>query len=762
MLFFPALLFGQPAYVNTGARNVRIDPPQAAVFRGLNQVETATVALAMISRGEGNKSYRSGLVEALPADGWQQAATAFYIENAVSRRQRLLSLARLQPGFSAPRLLLLIDSGTISDEVLERLGPALQSALQAKALLEQGVTTAADLQKVLVTLRLPLSDAGVIPFADRLLLDLPDRLDAVGLSLEAAIMARAIQRQRYIRELEEKVPTYLLRAGDFRGALKASEALDPMLFRNGQTAIQAMDWMILSLNYRRALDLHARYLTGSLPSGQDAFSGLPISPGLLRARSAALLYLLGDARKALKSLEAQTKNRRFDTDVGYARLLQAQLLFEDNTNLARQIAEDLTYRAQENSLYLLEYHATVLEGLALQRQGKDYMAWINFVKARGIARSHLKNPPTAGLALGQMLAGLKLNPRGSFQAYRDELLAAEDRMRGHEALQVLRWGLPAGYRPLLWKQAYLKNLFQRKRMKELFEALQHFLERPVLHGPSGNPGGLTGLLDVYFWNQQPSGIAPRNLRLQKDSQLRERSIKRMQAAMEQGAMFLLFSKKEMLYIHLAAKPRKMETGLIRGECLQAAPPAECQKELKPLQEAMAASAGVFFPAGNLLPMSLIKEPGRLDWRVVHPDSTVSVIPGKVSPGYEKLCSTADGVGKARTIYNTEDARAAALLLGSFQRRSAATPVYLSYLPCGSEPRLWDMDRFMTISSLSRWISPSSTVGGAELARMVTRAGGVWVEYDDSRATARLVEGLLQGNRPEGVYRVVRPSFAEGP
>lgn len=95
-----------------------------------------------------------------------------------------------------------------------------------------------------------------------------------------------------------------------------------------------------------------------------------------------LLYLLGDSKEALLSLDAQTKSKKFDIDVGYARLLQAQLLFEENMDLSRQIAEDLTYRAQESSLYLLEYHATVLEGLALQRQGKDYMAWINFVKAR--------------------------------------------------------------------------------------------------------------------------------------------------------------------------------------------------------------------------------------------------------------------------------------------------------------------------------------------------------------------------------------------
>lgn len=753
------------AYVNTGLRNVRIEP-SASAFSGLSANERSIVAFAMISRNEGTLSRRSAVLDALNAlpdkDAWREAAALYFDGSAAARAARLSVLAARQ-GASSPaaQLLLLEKPGAPpSPESLSGFGPALESAYAARRMLDESPKTAADIQRLLILLELSLSDAGDIPFADRLLADLPDRLDAAGLSLEAAILARAIQRQRPIKELEKKVPAYLLRAGDFHGALKTSESLDPMIYRNTRRAIQAMDWMILASDYRKALEIHSKYLAEARPIGDDAFSGFELSRSLLRTRSAVLLYLLGDSKEALLSLDAQTKSKKFDIDVGYARLLQAQLLFEENMDLSRQIAEDLTYRAQESSLYLLEYHATVLEGLTLQRQGKDYMAWINFVKARGIAASHLKNPPTGALALGQMLAGLKLTPGGSFKAFMAEILAAEDATAEHEAMQLLRFGMPARHRPLLWKKALLENLTARKLKGEIVEALQSFLERPSVHGASANPGGLTGLADVRLWNLQPSGISPVSLSLQKNTALREKSKAQMSASLADGVVFLIYSKQEALFVHLSGEPLSMKSGFISLSCLAGEQGGACQEAIKPLLDALATSKTVYFQAGSLPAFSLVTSPQRLDWRVVHAPDMIAVNAASDGGAY-RLCSSADlSERRAKTISGIREWKGSVLLLGAFQSRSATSPVYLSQIRCNSEPRLWDLDRFVSIPAQSRWISPLTSTGEAELARLLTRSGADWIQYDEKEADDDLLEELIEGERPEGRYRVVKASFAE--
>lgn len=772
LVFIPA--FGLPAtlaaqaeaYVNTGLRNVRIEPASASAFSGLSANERSVVAFAMISRNEGNLSRRSVVLDALNAlpdkDAWREAAALYFDGNAASRAARLAALAARQ-GASSPaaQLLLLEKPGAPpAADSLSGFGPALESAYAARRMLDESPKTAADIQRILILLELALSDAGDIPFADRLLVDLPDRLDAAGLSLEAAIMARAIQRQRPMKELEKKVPAYLLRAGDFHGALKTSESLDPMIYRNTRRAIQAMDWMILASDYRKALEIHSKYLAEARPIGDDAFSGFELSRSLLRTRSAVLLYLLGDSKEALLSLDAQTKSKKFDIDVGYARLLQAQLLFEENMDLSRQIAEDLTYRAQESSLYLLEYHATVLEGLALQRQGKDYMAWINFVKARGIAASHLKHPPTGALALGQMLAGLKLTPGGSFKAYMAEILAAEDATAEHEAMQLLRFGMPARHRPLLWKKALFENLSARRLKNDVVEALQAFLERPSVHGASANPGGLTGLADVRLWNLQPSGISPQSFPLQKNTALREKSKAQMLASLTEGAVFLIYSRKEALFVHLSGEPVVMKSGFIPLACLAGEQGGACPEAMKPLLDALATSKTAYFQAGNMPAFSILSSPQKLDWRVVHAPDLIAVNAASDGGAY-RLCSSADlSQRKAKTISGIREWKGSVLLLGAFQRRSATSPVYLSQIRCNSEPRLWDLDRFVSIPAQSRWISPLTSAGEAELARLLTRSGAEWIQYDEKEADDDLLEELIDGERPDGRYRVIKASFAE--
>lgn len=763
--FLPASIVAVEAYVNTGLHNVRIEPPQPSAFQGLSENERSVVAFAMISRNEGNPSRRSAVLDALNAlpdrDAWREAAALYFEGSAALRLSRLAALATRQgPSSPSAKLLLLERPGSsLTPEGLSGFGPALQSAFTAKLLIIKGPETAADLQRILNHLELALSDAGDIPFADRLLLDLPDRLAEVGLPLEAAILARAIQRQRPIQALEKKVPFYLLRAGDFHGALKTSEALDPMLYRNTLRAIQAMNWMILASDYRRALEIHSRHLAEARPDGKDPFSGFALSRSLLRTRSAVLLYLLGEAKEALRSLEAQTRNRKFDADSGYARLIQAQLLFGENLNLAQQIAEDLTYRAQENSLYLLEYHATVLEGLALQQQGKDYQAWINFVKARGIAKSHLNQPPTGALALGQMLASLKLMPGNSFKTYMTEILAMEEATAEHEALQILRFGMPAQYRPLLWKQALLQNLAARRLKNDVVEALQSFLERPLIHPASANPGGLTGLADVNLWNLQPSGISPLSFSLQKNTGLREKSKAKMLASLVDGAVFLIYSKKEVLFIHLKGEPISMKSGLIPSFCLEGESTPSCRNAMQMLFDALASSKTVYLPAGRLPAYRLVESYANLDWRIVHPSEHVILNP-EAETGSDWLCSTSGLSGSAvTTIARFQDWKSSQLVLGAFQRRNAKGPIYLSELACNGL-RLWDLDRFVSIPSRSRIISPVSSAGEEELARLVTRSGAEWIQYDEIESGDDLLKALMQEQSPGGRYRRIRSSFAD--
>ena len=111
LVFIPA--FGLPAtlaaqaeaYVNTGLRNVRIEPASASAFSGLSANERSVVAFAMISRNEGNLSRRSVVLDALNAlpdkDAWREAAALYFDGNAASRARMSAILVSISAG-SAP------------------------------------------------------------------------------------------------------------------------------------------------------------------------------------------------------------------------------------------------------------------------------------------------------------------------------------------------------------------------------------------------------------------------------------------------------------------------------------------------------------------------------------------------------------------------------------------------------------------------------------------------------------------------------------
>ncbi|MBW7859369.1 MAG: hypothetical protein H3C43_14010, partial [Leptonema sp. (in: Bacteria)] len=373
-------IFANNAYVFTGKKNVSIDTIDSIPVNNLSFDEQQVVAFAVLSRYQTQTDSTVSFYNKLEnSEDWQSAVSP-YLKFSQSTKVSQLKLLAQKGNLVAGRLLQIEEYSPDKSDSFSFLGPAMNSAIQANQLLLKPASTALELQKVIELLQLSLTDLGDLPFGQQLLHGLPLKLSQNGLPLEAAILARALQRQKANRTIEKNVADFLVLVGDFKGALKAKEALDPMLYRNSNTAIEAMSWSILGKDYKGAFDIHSKYLSNSKPSGVDTWTGLSISRDFLRVRSAGLLELLGNSKEALLSLENLTRDRQFDSDTGYARLMQSQLLFEDKLNLAEQVAEDITFRAQESDHYRLEFFATVLDGLALQRQGKDYLAWINFTK----------------------------------------------------------------------------------------------------------------------------------------------------------------------------------------------------------------------------------------------------------------------------------------------------------------------------------------------------------------------------------------------
>lgn len=785
-LFFlsnASLIFADTAYVFTGKHNVSISSIDSIQVDNLTFDEQQIVGFAVLNRYSNRIALLTNFYKKLEnSEEWLSVISLYSRFSQLTKISQLRLLAE-KGNKVADQLLRIEDYSIQKPESLSFLGPALNSALIANQLLTKPITTSMELQKVVELLQLALTDQGDLPFGQQLLFDLPVKLSENSLPLEAAIIARALQRQVPNQNIEKNVSNYLLLAGDFKGALKAKEALDPMLFRNSTTAMQAMNWLILGKDYKSAFDIHSKYLTNAKPTGIDAWTGLSLSRDLLRVRSAGIINLLGNSKEAFLSLENLTRDRQFDSDTGYARLMQAQLLFEEKLDLAEQVAEDITFKAQENDHYRLEYFATVLDGLALQKQGKDYLAWINFTKAQGIAWSHLRNssPSFHSLYLGQMLAGLKLMPNTSKRPLTEKLLLAEDDAGDHSAIWLFQDMLPVGHNPLLWKQALINNLAQRKQNSELAWLLQRFLERQRHHRNNANPGGITGLNDVLFWSR----LASQNLLNQDFKQLpkqanfnlsnvRSASEARIQNSFTDGALFLISTEEQTLWITIHGSSSQIETGLVKTICIQPMTHTsssendskECSESQQTLKQQLSKVKTVFFSSGYLPDFNLIDETHSIDWRVVLPPSSVinsavnnSDLSVRANPKFQ-ICATPKLSKKDAVFSESLPNKASSVLIGRFRfANDSQGPLYLSRLSCGSpEIRLWDFDRFSVLESSTVIVSPSESVAGSALAYLTGRWGATFIEYDFKATGEYQLMQLMNGEKPEkGNYRVIQAS-----
>lgn len=768
-------LSAEDLYFNTGRAVYSLERP--ALIASAPVADRPMVALAMIAYYRNASSgSKKAVLDALgaQADGqrWQKVGALMFEGLApATLHNRLEALGRGQKNTDPARILLLLDQGqaSIPEEVLSLAGPSAASLYRAHQSMASVQRNAEGVNTILQGLRMPLTDAGYIPFATELGGPLPDELHSTGLPLEAAIIAQAMQRGRTpLMELQKRIPVYLAHAGDGAGAWRFQMAADANFLATRSGVLRSMDWLTLAGDYRKALEVYGKYPGDARSfSGDDNWTGFPMSRGVLRARAAGLMYLSGERKEALEKLEEITRSRAFDLETGYARLLQAQLIFDENTDLSRQIAEDLTYRAQEKSLYLLEYHATVLEGLALQRQGKDYLAWINFIKARGIVQSHLKSPPTRALALGTMLAGLKLNPGGSgWRNSAAELLTEERKTREHEGLLLLRDFLPVNHNPLLWKKALLENLASRKLVDDAVAQLALFLDEPVLHRPGESPGGGSGFEDSRFWSRTP--ILPVIEIARVPTQSATRSA--LNAALAKGSLiaFLPISDR-FLVVSLSREESRVESLVVPIACLESVA-GDCEAPGRRLREIVDGALTVVFPAGFLPPMALSRQPWRQNWLVAAP----YMAPGtakEVKTALEATgsnrglpmpltgCSESGMGGESLVPFDVGLRRSGTILLPPLTKKSPTQPVYLGRLICGrDELRLWDLDRFHVQSGLPQaYLYSSGTGAGQALTRIVARTGASLVETNEMRRD--VVRALVEGNVTSGTaFRVIRPAL----
>src|SRR5690606_35591146 len=109
-----------------------------------------------------------------------------------------------------------------------------------------------------------------------------------------------------------QVPPYLAAAADFPSAARyISVQARKQATKRGGNALQLnaqVDWLILAGRYREAIALILKKGPKSFaPEGSsvvDYWTAFRMRPEVIRLRTAMLLYLAGDDRKAAKALES--------------------------------------------------------------------------------------------------------------------------------------------------------------------------------------------------------------------------------------------------------------------------------------------------------------------------------------------------------------------------------------------------------------------------------------------------------------------------
>lgn len=373
-----------------------------------------------------------------------------------------------------------------------------------------------DYEKIMEIIHPLLDGRGLNPSFSFLLLEpLPDILVSLGLPLEAAIIAEKISRNYdhpSVMPLRSRIPFYLGAAGDFPAAIKYSEKYhntkDPVLLN------VRMDWMILSENYKNAIDMlyevGPEHLGGKGMKGMtDYWTGFPYSPGIVGSKLAMLLYLAGDIKNAGRSLDRLTdipgKTPDGEPYKYYARLRMAQVFMEDNPELAHKIAEDITYIAQANSWNTLEYLATVLDGWANYHQKDYYTSVVQFVKAGGIY-THLPegsvNPYSR--LLGIFAARRKLRRRGNYDRLIKEIYDLLERRPYNRAVYTITYWAPVSADRAFFLQEMLASRSARRKRWTAFNKIidQYQKEEKLYFKPGENPGGYNGLPTSQYWMRE--------------------------------------------------------------------------------------------------------------------------------------------------------------------------------------------------------------------------------------------------------------------
>ncbi len=352
------------------------------------------------------------------------------------------------------------------------------------------------------------------PFYSQVAGQIPERLFALGMPLEAAILAERMTgkvanpdaRQRSIRA---RIPYYLAAAADFDSAVRFSDRLSgDGVLRNAR-----LDWLILAGRYREALNYITKSGAAALANrnyagDQDYWSGFSTSREELQLRSAMLLYLAGDVKKAAEALERLTGIRgRTSTNEPagqYARLRLAQILLRENPALAHKLAEDVSYIAQANEWHVLEYRATVIDGWAYIYMNQPYRGVINFIKARGILPAHLKHHGAEySRLLGLLTARNRMNPRGNYSQLIIAINKLLQRRPYNEAIFAIREWAPREAGPDAFLLEAVRNYNLRGRRWDALNLLIEYSYTDQYFFRAGeNPGGHRGFLTSAMWSQE--------------------------------------------------------------------------------------------------------------------------------------------------------------------------------------------------------------------------------------------------------------------
>ena len=349
------------------------------------------------------------------------------------------------------------------------------------------------------------------PFYAELGRRLPAGLYSLGLPLEAAIMADRMSRGREgNRTIKSTVPFYLAAAADFNTAIKYASTVK---YSDSRAMLNArVDWMILAGRYRDAINLiiksdPGRMSGGSLRNYRDYWTSFRYGADVIRLRLALLFYLAGDAKKAvsgLKRLQFSGKTINGEPEKYFARLRLAQIMLRDNPRLSHKIAEDISYVAQANNWWVLEYHATLLDGWALYYLKKNYKSLISFTKAGGILKGENKKYGAEySRLLGKLSAKTRMHRSGNYSGLIRQINALLRRRPYNEAIYTIREWAPMGAGPEFFLRVAMRNQQARgdqwgslNLLLEFSRADEHFFS------PGKNPGGVRGSVMSVQWSRE--------------------------------------------------------------------------------------------------------------------------------------------------------------------------------------------------------------------------------------------------------------------